>query len=121
MAFGDGLCPNSFRATGDNSTAYAGSFGDIRSVERDSMTGVRSCPALASTGWPISAVAAAPTTPPNARETAHTLRRDFGGSERRAVIMPAQDVMPVRGGHERLFLLTRTAPRMFMLRQDLSR
>jgi hypothetical protein len=42
-------------------------------------------------------------------------------SERRAVIMPAQDVMPVRGGHGRLFLLTSTAPRMFMLRQDLSR
>ena len=80
------------------------------------MTSVRSCPALASTGWPISAVAAAPTTTPNARETAHTLRRDLGGSERRAVIMPARDVMPVRGGHARLFLLTSTAPRMLMLR-----
>ena len=211
MRVGDGRCPNSFRATGDNSTAYAGSFGDyntataqrerrrrrlarshaarnrqrrcgarragvrgrnrhaharalrvshrsgadgpcgpadgleaernrmrvaleeqladaersrrnqmspserraladIRSVERDSMTGVRSCPALASTGWPISAVAAAPTPPPNARETAHTLRRDLGDSERRAVMMPARDVMLVRGGHARLFLLTSTAP-----------
>ena len=28
MRVGDGRCPNSFRATGDNSTAYAGSFGD---------------------------------------------------------------------------------------------
>ena len=87
---------------------------------RDSMTSARSCPAPASTGWPISA-AAAPTTTPNARETAHTLRRDLGGSERRAVIMPARDVMPVRSGHARLFLLTSTAPRMLMLSQDLSR
>lgn len=32
MRVGDGLCPNSFRATGDNSTAYAGSFGDYNTA-----------------------------------------------------------------------------------------
>ena len=32
MRVGDGRCPNSFRATGDNSTAYAGSFGDYNTA-----------------------------------------------------------------------------------------
>ena len=32
MRVGDGGCPNSFRATGDNSTAYAGSFGDYNNA-----------------------------------------------------------------------------------------
>ena len=32
MRVGDGRCPNSFRATGDNSTAYAGSFGDYNNA-----------------------------------------------------------------------------------------
>ena len=32
MRVGDGHCPNSFRATGDNSTAYAGSFGDYNTA-----------------------------------------------------------------------------------------
>ena len=35
MRVGDGLCPNSFRATGDNSTAYAGSFGDYNTATGD--------------------------------------------------------------------------------------
>ena len=32
MRVGDGCWPNSFRATGDNSTAYAGSFGDYNTA-----------------------------------------------------------------------------------------
>ena len=32
MRVGDGRCPNSFRATGDDSTAYAGSFGDYNTA-----------------------------------------------------------------------------------------
>jgi len=32
MRVGDGRCPNSFRITGDNSTAYAGSFGDYNTA-----------------------------------------------------------------------------------------
>jgi hypothetical protein len=35
MRVGDGRCPNSFRATGDNSTAYAGSFGDYNTATGD--------------------------------------------------------------------------------------
>jgi hypothetical protein len=33
MRVGDGRCPNSFRATGDNSTAYAGSLGDYNTAQ----------------------------------------------------------------------------------------
>ena len=32
MRVGDGRCPNSFRATDDNSTAYAGSFSDYNTA-----------------------------------------------------------------------------------------
>ena len=32
MHVGNGHCPNSFRTTGDNSTSYAGSFGDYNTA-----------------------------------------------------------------------------------------
>ena len=47
MRVGDGRCPNSFRATGDNSTAYAGSFGDYNTA---TATGDNSVLTQAATG-----------------------------------------------------------------------
>ena len=158
MRVGNGRCPNSFRATGDNSTSYAGPSATTTPPPpaRATTAATRSiaCCSRCANGDAVRvALACAVETVMHTRErygshtgAALTVRaaRQMGSklnaivcavaleeqladaersrrSERRAVIMPAQDVMPVRGGHARLFWSTSTAPRMFMLRQDLSR